>query len=142
MSFCCGAGMIGTSGTLKHGKTYIHHVPLLLCPVCHRVEVHYLAEEEYDILAEYANGDGAHDVDFKDYVDLNEIDGLYENCINQDDEDPDEVIRVQIDMALDLLSIAKHLNDEQWMEQLKKRLSTMSDRRNKLRKRRISGYRK
>lgn len=142
MSFCCGGGLIGTSGTLKHEKTYIHHVPLLFCPVCHRVEVHYLVEEEYDILAEYAHGDGATDIDFTDYVTLDDINELYENCINHDDEDPEDIIRNQIDMSLDLLSVAKQLQDVAWVEQLKKRLSLMNERRNKLRKQRMSGYSK
>lgn len=142
MSFCCGAGMVGTSGTLKHGISYIHQVPLLFCPVCHRIEVHHLVEEEYEILAEYANGDGAHDVNFHDYVDIKEKKDLYENCICRDEDEPEEVIRLQIDMALDLLSVAKYLQDEEWTQQLKKRLGIMSQRRNKLMKRRSSGYRK
>jgi hypothetical protein len=142
MSFCCGGGMIGTSGTLKHETTYIHHVPLLFCPVCHRVEVHHLVEEEYDILAEYAHGDGATDIDLTDYVKIKDIHELYENCINHDDEDPEEIIRNQIDMSLDLLSVAKSLQDVTWVEQLKKRLSIMNERRNKLLKQRMSQFRK
>ena len=55
-------------GTLKHYRTQVHNVPLLFCPVCHRVEVHYKVENEYEILAEYAHGDGASEIDFQDYV--------------------------------------------------------------------------
>jgi hypothetical protein len=138
MSFCCGGGMVATSGTLKHEKTYIHHVPLLLCPVCHRVEVHYLVEEEYEILTEYAHGDGAHDVDFTEYVDLTAIEGLFENCLNHADDDPEEIIRLQIDAALDLMSFAKHIGDGEWIEQLKERLHLLCERRNKWRKKRAS----
>ncbi|HUC93690.1 MAG TPA: hypothetical protein VMS09_17015 [Paenibacillus sp.] len=137
MSFCCGASMIGTKGTLKHYRTLIHNVPILFCPVCHRVDIHYLAENEYEILAEYAHGDGASEVDFHDYVEQ-KGNALLENCVNHENEDPMDVVMSQIDMALDLLSFAKQLGDTDWEEQLKKRLIKLNGRRNKLRRRRPS----
>lgn len=140
MSFCCGASMIGTKGTLKHVNTYIHNVPLLFCPVCHRIEVHYLMRSEYEILAEYAHGDNAPEVDFQDYVDDRHNDSLFENCVNHEDEDPMDVVRNQIDIALDLLIIAKQMNDSEWDSQLKKRLSVLSRRRNKLKEKNVSGH--
>lgn len=135
MSFCCGASMIGTRGTLKHYRTQIHNVPLLFCPVCHHTEVHFLIANEYEILAEYAHGDGASEVDFAEYVDLGDNARLYENCVNAENEEPQDVIRTQIDMALDLLTIAKQLEDQEWQEQLMKRLKVLSERRARLRKR-------
>lgn len=140
MSFCCGASMIGTKGTLKHYRTHIHNVPILFCPVCHRVDVHYLIENEYEILAEYAHGDGATEVDFQDYVEKEGV-ALLENCVNHEHEEPMDVVHNQIDMALDLLSFAKQLGDEEWQQQLKRRLGVLNQRRNKLRQRRTSeGY--
>jgi len=132
MSFCCGASMIGTRGTLKHIRTRIQNVPLLFCPVCHRVEVHYLIETEYEILAEYAHGDGATEIDFEDYVDLKHTAALYENCVNEEDEDPLTIVRNQIDMALDLLPVAKSIGDAEWEEQLKTRLHVLGQRYRKL----------
>jgi hypothetical protein len=132
MSFCCGASMIGTKGTLKHIRTQIHNVPLLLCPVCYRVEVHHLVESEYEILADYAHGDGAPEVDFQEYVDTRHQAELYENCVNHENEDPMEVVRSQIDMSLDLMMVAKAWGDVEWEDQLKKRLNILSRRRNKL----------
>jgi len=132
MSFCCGASMIGTRGTLKHFRTQIHNVPLLFCPVCHHIQVHYLIENEYDILAEYAHTDGAAEVNFSEYVDVGKNDRLYENCVNTEHEEPLDVVRNQIDMALDLLSVAQLLEDVDWQEQLKKRLHVLSERRLKL----------
>ncbi|MFH5181284.1 hypothetical protein ACHHV8_00765 [Paenibacillus sp. TAB 01] len=132
MSFCCGASMIGTKGTLKHIRTQIHNVPLLFCPVCHRVEVHHLVESEYEILAEYAHGDGATEVDFQEYVDNRSDAELNENCVNHEDEDPLEVVRSQIDMSLDLLMVAKTIGDVEWEEQLKRRLNILSQRKSKL----------
>jgi hypothetical protein len=139
MSFCCGASMLGTKGTLKHIRTKIHNVPILLCPVCHRVEVHHLVEDEFDILAEYAHGDGAHEVDFQDYVDHYNEDILFVNCVNHEGEKPMDIIKSQIDMALDLWSVAKAIGDSEWENQLRKRLSTLSERRNKLRKKKGLG---
>ncbi len=100
--------------------------------VCHRVEVHHLVENEYEILAEYAHGDGAPEVDFGDYVDGHDSSKLFENCVNHEDEEPLEVVRSQIDMALDLLMVAKEIGDAEWERQLKKRLNVLSQRRHKL----------
>lgn len=140
MSFCCGASMIGTSGTLKHFRTHIHNVPILFCPVCHRVEIHHMIENEYEILAEYAHGDGASEVDFIEYVEQEEK-VLFENCVNNENEDPLDVVSSQIDMALDLLCFSKQISDVAWESELKKRLGVLNQRRNKLRQRRTSeGY--
>jgi hypothetical protein len=138
MSFCCGASMIGTRGTLKHIRTRIHNVPILFCPVCHRTEVHHLVENEYEILAEYAHGDGASEVDFLEYVDKKSSNELFENCVSNEEEDPMEVVRSQIDMGLDLLTVAKTIEDAEWEEQLKRRLQMLSSRRNKLLSKRAS----
>ncbi|MGO4543502.1 hypothetical protein AB4Z29_01700 [Paenibacillus sp. 2TAB23] len=137
MSFCCGASMIGTKGTLKHFRTHIHNVPIVFCPVCHRVDIHYLIENEYEILAEYAHGDGAAEVDFQEYVEQEGM-ALLENCVNHENEDPMDVVHSQIDMALDLLSFAKQIEDTEWQLALKKRLGMLNNRRNKLRQRRTS----
>ncbi|WII36414.1 hypothetical protein [Paenibacillus thiaminolyticus] len=133
MSFCCGASMIGTKGTLQHYRTRIQNVPLLLCPVCHRIEVHFLVENEYEILAEYAQSDGVEEVNFKDYVTTDDSQ-LFENCINHENDDPLELVRNQIDNALDLLALAKQWKDTQWESQLKRRLTLMSRRKAQLMK--------
>lgn len=144
MSFCCGASMIGTRGTLRHHGTHIHNVPLMFCPVCHHVEVHYLIQHEYDILAQYAVSDGAYEVDFDDYLDERDAARLLDNCVNHENEDPLDIVNNQIDMALDLLVVAKYLQDEEWASQLKERLRALGSRRRKLeqRKRKALGERK
>lgn len=139
MSFCCGASMIGTKGTLKHIRTHIHNVPILLCPVCHRIEIHHLAEAEFEILAEYAHGDGATEVDFIEYSDGADGADLFENCVNHEDQEPIAVVRSQIDMALDLMMVARELEDTEWEEQLKKRLQVLGKRQSKLLARNASG---
>jgi len=129
--------MLGTKGTLKHYKTHIHNVPITYCPVCHRVDIHYLAQHEYDILAEYAHGDGAEEVDFQDYVEQEGKD-LLANCVNHENEDPYDVVLNQIDMALDLMNFAAQINDTEWQSELKRRLIVLNGRRNKLLQRRTS----
>ncbi len=123
--------MLGTKGTLKHYRTQVHNVPLLFCPVCHRVEVHYKVENEYEILAEYAHGDGVAEIDFQDFV-MEDDESIFGNCVNREDEDPMVIVQSQIDISLDLLSVAKQIGDEKWTEELKKRLAVMSRRRARL----------
>ncbi|MNN26386.1 hypothetical protein D3C76_170560 [compost metagenome] len=131
MSFCCGASMLGTKGTLKHYRTQVHNIPLLFCPVCHRVEVHYKVEHEYEILAEYAHSDGMSEIDFQDFV-MEDDDSIFRNCVNREDDDPLDLVRSQIDMSLDLLTVAKQIGDTKWEDELKKRLAVMSRRKSKL----------
>lgn len=126
--------MIGTKGTLKYIRTKIHHVPILFCPVCQRIEVHHLALQEYEILAEFAYGEGADEVDFEEYVDRKEPHEMYANCVNHEEEDPLEVVRSQIDMSLDLLALSKDIGDGEWQDQLRKRLQVLSLRQAKLKK--------
>ena len=86
--------------------------------------------------AEFANGDGAREVDFADYVDVADQQWLYENCVSSAEyEEPLDVMRTQIDMALDLLTIARQMGHVLWQEQLKKRLKVLSERRDKLKQR-------
>ena len=131
MSFCCGASMIGTKGTLTHYRTQVHNVPLLYCPVCQRIEVHYKVESEYEILAEYAHGDGESEIDFQDYV-LEDDGEIFANCVSVDSEDKLESVRTQIDLALDLLGVAKQMGDKRWQLDLKRRLAVMSQKLEKL----------
>lgn len=123
--------MIGTKGTMKHYHTEVHHVPLLFCPVCHRVEVHYKVEHEYEILAEYSHSDGITEIDFEDFVLENET-MVFDNCVNVEGEDPLEIAQTQIDMSLDLMAVAKAIKDLKWEYQLKRRLAVMSLRKDKL----------
>lgn len=129
MSFCCGASMIGTKGTLKYIRTRIHHVPILLCPVCNRMEVHHLAVQEYEILAEYAHGERALDIDFNEYTNMPPPEDLYANCVsNEETEAQQDIIRSQIDMALDLLVLCRMIGDEAWAVQLRRRLAVLARR--------------
>jgi hypothetical protein len=95
-------------------------------------------QDEFELIAEYAHGDGVHEVDFSEYV-LKDSDLNFENCINEGDEDMDMLLTNQIDMALDLLSFAKYIQDEEWQAELKERLSTLVGRKTRYRARRVQG---
>lgn len=139
MGFCCGASMLGTMGTLKYGHSYIHEVPIVYCPICQKTEVHHSVKEEYEILADYAHTDQAPEVYFTDYVDLKDKEELFADCIDIAGQSVADVIRSQIDNALDLLSISKKMKDEEWEAELRHRLNVLSDRlRRYQRKRRMA----
>ncbi|WP_438434717.1 hypothetical protein [Gorillibacterium sp. sgz500922] len=139
MSFCCGASMIGTRGTLQHLRTRMLNVPTLFCPVCHRTEVHYLVRREFEILAEYVAVDGAPEINFMDYVQGHKTEELLENCINQEKDEPGQLVDRQIDMSLDLLRVAKDFGDGEWEGQLKERLAALSSQRELIGGRRMTG---
>ncbi len=128
MSFCCGAGMLGSFGTLRHFKTLLHNVPILYCPVCNRIEVHHAIEGEYEILVEYAQGDNAPEVDFSEFVNIEQMPELFENCTMTDEGNYEDVLKQQIDIALDLLGVATQLDDQEWRSALKDRLKKLSER--------------
>ncbi|MGC5324790.1 hypothetical protein [Brevibacillus sp. SYSU BS000544] len=128
MSFCCGANMIGSIGSVRHHKTIVHSVPLMFCPVCNRSEVHPMIEAEYEILVEYAQGDNASEIDFSDFVTVDNKQDLFENCTMTDEGNYSDVLKQQIDIALDLLGVAKQLDDHAWTEALKHRLQRLSER--------------
>ncbi|NGQ95256.1 hypothetical protein G3578_08750 [Brevibacillus sp. SYP-B805] len=136
MSYCCGAGMIGSIGTVRHQRTLIRNVPILYCPACDRIDVHPSIEMEYEILVEYAQGDRSPEVDFSDFVNIEHRQELFENCTMVDDGTGfGEVLRQQIDISLDLLGVAKALEDDEWRQELKDRLHRLSERLNKYNKR-------
>lgn len=129
MGFCCGAGMIGSIGNVRHQKTLVLNVPILYCPVCDQIEVHPAIEGEYEILVEYAQGDRAPEVDFSDFVSVDNIANLFENCSMTDhDIRFDAMLKQQIDLSLDLLVVAKQLQAADWQEELMTRLKRLSER--------------
>lgn len=131
MSQCCGASMIGSMGTLRHNKTFIHQVPIVYCPVCQHMKVHPRVKEEYEILSEYAHSDHAPEVYFNDYVEEKKLESIFEDCFDVQGSSMEELLRSQIDHALDLVSVAKKLQDSKWEKELFQRLKVLSTRLNK-----------
>ncbi|WP_108026114.1 hypothetical protein [Melghirimyces profundicolus] len=133
MGFCCGACMVGAVGTLRQGSTLVHNVPLLYCPICHEVEVHHSVQDEFELLMEYARGDGAREVNLSEFIEGKGEDWK-ETCTGFQDGEPETVLREQIDMALDLLRVARQLEDGEWESALKHRLHVLGKRLARYRK--------
>lgn len=128
MSFCCGASMLGTLGTLRHHRTLIHQVPLMYCPICQNVEVHPMIMDDFELLAEYAHADDAPEIYFNEYVDIEKNQELFANCVSYDSHTGVQAIKAQIDHALDLLGVAKKMKDLEWEKDLLTRLKVLSER--------------
>lgn len=132
MSFCCGATMIGAVGSLRHGSIRVHNVPLFYCPVCHQMEVYPVIKDEFELVVEFARGDGVHEVYLRETIDSKILDKWKEYATSFQEDNQEAVLREQIDMALDLLSMAKWLEDRTWEDQLKHRLHVLSRRMRRL----------
>ncbi|MDA8353062.1 MAG: hypothetical protein M0Z65_07735 [Firmicutes bacterium] len=132
MGFCCGAGMVGGMGTIQYESVKVHHVPLQFCPVCHRMEVHPSVEREFELLLEFAQEDGARELNLGEQI--GHSDAWKESCSSLQDEEPETLLRNQIDTALDLMSVARHLEDHKWEAMLKHRLRVLSRRLDRYRK--------
>ncbi|WP_128896141.1 hypothetical protein [Longirhabdus pacifica] len=129
MSFCCGASMIGDTGNLRYNKTHIINVPMLFCPVCKRTEVHHRVQQEFEILAEYAQDDLAIEVDFQQYFHAEKLEHLYDNCVNTESDTEQNIVSDQINIALDLLLFAQSIQDKDWEGKLKHRLQVLSNKK-------------
>ncbi len=63
---------------------------------------------------------------------MEDEEAIFENVVNRESEDPMTVVQSQIDLSLDLLVVAKWMQDEKWQLELKRRLAVMSQRRLRL----------
>lgn len=133
MSYCCGASTIGFIGSYKDASVIVHQVPMLVCPVCHEVEVHPAVKEELELVIEYAKEDRAKEVTLRETITPEMIAEWKEYGISfQDTDDIESVIREQIDHSLDLLRVSKVLNDSEWGEELKNRLRVLTSQLKKV----------
>src|SRR3954451_14897573 len=126
MIYCCGASMIGMVGSLKQKSVKVHQVPLLFCPVCHNVEVHPAAKEQFDLVLEYALEDRVKETSLYEQVDPELMATWKESCFSFQEDDVEAVLREQIDLSLDLLLISKP--DQSLANELKNRLRVLSKR--------------
>ncbi len=126
MSFCCGATMIGAVGSLRQGSILVHNVPLFYCPVCHQMEVYPVVKDEFELVVELARGDGVHEVYMRESIDSEVLDEWKEYVTSFQQDNPEVILREQVDMALDLLGVARWLEDRAWEEELKIRLQVLS----------------
>jgi hypothetical protein len=64
---------------------------------------------------------------------------IFENCVHIQSDDPIDLMSNQIDMALDLLQVAKALDDVEWEHQLINRLKVISQWRKKMQRKKLLG---
>ncbi|MBD1370812.1 hypothetical protein IC620_00360 [Hazenella sp. IB182357] len=129
MSYCCGASMIGFIGSLRKQQVLVHHVPLLYCPVCHDVSVNPSVRDEFELVVEHANQDRVKEVTLRDEITPDMINEWRTVCVSfQEDDDFLAILYEQIDSALDLLRVAKIIQDKKWSEELKFRLKVLTER--------------
>ena len=128
-NFCCGASKIGGVGTIHQDGITINQVPILYCPVCHDVEVHSKVKENIDVVIEITQNDGGRRVNLESYMKEIRDDHFFEDCSTVNRGDVEEVVKSQIDISLGLLSFAKDVGDVEWQNDLKKRLSKLSQQR-------------
>lgn len=129
ISFCHGANKIGSIASIKYRRVLVHHVPILFCPVCESVEPHPKIQENLDLVITIAHHDGLSEVDFNHYIHLLNYDKIFEDISTVSNGNWDKVIQSQIDIALDLLSVAAFLKDKKWEEDLKNRLIELSKKK-------------
>ncbi|MFC7441916.1 hypothetical protein [Laceyella putida] len=133
MGYCCGASMIGFIGSYRQQSIMVHQVPLMFCPVCHSIEVHPAVKEEFDLVVEYAQEDRVREVTLRETITPEMIAEWKEAGISfQETDDLEPILREQIDHSLDLLRVSKVLNDKEWGEELKHRLSVLTTQLKKL----------
>ncbi|WP_339061132.1 hypothetical protein [Tepidibacillus marianensis] len=128
-NFCCGASKIGGVGTIHQDGITINQVPILYCPVCHDVEVHPKVKENIDVVIEISQTEGTKRVNLEHYMKEIRDDHFFEDCSSVNRGNVDEVVQSQIDISLGLLSFAKDIGDLEWQEELKGRLSKLSQQR-------------
>jgi len=125
-SFCHGASKVGAISSIKYHHVLIHHVPILYCPVCQSVEPHPRIRENLDLIVSISRNEGLEEVDFNNYITFLNYDVLFENVSTVNKGNWEKVVQQQIDISLDLLSVARLLQDQEWEEELKLRLSHLS----------------
>lgn len=131
MSFCCGTDMLLTIAQLKQKTVTITNVPVLFCLICEKIIVHPDVEVEFELLKDYAAGDGAREVDLLPYVHPKTREVLYNPQNHADRLNMDHVLKEQLDRALDLYAIAQATNDPLWKEEILQRLQTLHMKKSK-----------
>lgn len=125
MSFCCGADMLLTVAHLRQESVSVANVPVLFCLTCENIIVHPDVELEYQMLVDYAIGDRAQEVDLFPYVNPKKRDFLYDPKNHIEYFRLNDVVKEQIDRALDLYAMAISAKDSSWQEEIAQRLKAL-----------------
>ncbi len=90
------------------------------------MEVYPVIKDEFELVVELARGDGVHEVYMRESIDSEVLDEWKEYVTSFQQDNLEAILREQVDMALDLLGLARWLEDRAWEDELKIRLQVLS----------------
>lgn len=126
--FCCGLTMVGMMRSMySEGGVLIHDVPMLVCPTCHKSHVAPDIEFDYIMLAHYCETDRVRVTSMKEAVGPDKIRDVLKKYPEDDRvRTGRRVLPEQIDSLLDMINVAKTLEDQSWHQELLDQLKTFT----------------
>ncbi|GAX91435.1 hypothetical protein EFBL_3104 [Effusibacillus lacus] len=124
MDHCCGLTMVARlQDVYSENSVFIQDVPVLYCPTCQNSFIAPEIELDYHLFAHNCATDGLRSASLADAAGDDKILGILERY----PEDirirtSQRVVQEQIDSTLDLLNVAKHMDDKVWQQELLERL--------------------
>lgn len=126
--FCCGLTMVAMMRSIySEGGVLVHDVPMLVCPTCHKSSIAPDVEFDYIMHSHNCESDRVKVTSLKDVVGYGKIDTVLKRY--PDDErirSGRRVLPEQVDTLLDMINVAKSLEDEAWHQELLDQLKTFS----------------
>ncbi|MFD2171381.1 hypothetical protein [Tumebacillus lipolyticus] len=123
-TLCCGLSMIAIMRSVySDGGVLIHDVPLLCCPTCHRSHLAPELELDFIMLAHHAETDGVKVASLQEAIGSEKIEQvLHTYPEDERHRSGRRVLPEQIDSLLDMINLAKSLDDQKWQAELVEQL--------------------
>jgi hypothetical protein len=120
--------MVGMMRSMySEGGVLIHDVPMLVCPTCHKSHVAPDIEFDYIMLAHYCETDRVRVTSMKEAVGPDKIRDVLKKYPEDDRvRTGRRVLPEQIDSLLDMINVAKTLEDQSWHQELLDQLKTFT----------------
>jgi len=124
--FCCGLTMVVLLRSIySEGGVLVHDVPMLVCPTCHKSHIVPDVEFDYVMLSYYCETDRVKVTSLRDVIGTQKVEQL---CRQYPEDDRlrtgRRVLPQQVDAVLDMINVAKRLEDEEWHQELLDQLKT------------------
>ncbi len=123
-TLCCGLSMIAIMRSVySDGGVLIHDVPLLCCPTCHRSHLAPELELDFIMLAHHAETDGVKIASLQEAIGSEKIEQVLRTYPEDErHRSGRRVLPEQIDSLLDMINLAKSLDDQKWQSELVEQL--------------------
>lgn len=123
-TLCCGLSMIAIMRSVySDGGVLIHDVPLLCCPTCHRSHLAPELELDFIMLAHHAETDGVKVASLQEAIGSEKIEQVLRTYPEDErHRSGRRVLPEQIDSLLDMINLAKSLDDQKWQSELVEQL--------------------